>query len=98
MENSHCFLKSAIACSRVYGRTVYFRSPCNRFSRSSSGSTSPQTERSRVDSPVMIITERKRNAEFVSPMHDLLLAGMQHTCQYLDADASDRLLPDQRIV
>ncbi len=39
-------LKSAIACSRVYGRTVYFRSPCTRFSRSSSGSTSPPLQRS----------------------------------------------------
>jgi hypothetical protein len=27
--------------------------------------------------PRQIITDRKRNAEFVSPMHDLLLAGMQ---------------------
>ena len=59
---------------------------------------SPSTERLRVDSPVMIITDGQRNAEFVSPMHDSLLAGMHHSCQYLDADASDRLLQDQRIV
>jgi hypothetical protein len=54
------------------------------------------TERSRVDSPVMILGQR--NAEFVSPTHDSLLAGMQQGCQYLEADASDRLLQDQRIV
>ena len=55
-------------------------------------------ERSRVDSPVMIITDGQRNAEFVSPTHDSLLAGTQHCCQCLEADASDRLLQDQRIV
>ena len=45
---NHCALKSAIACSRVYGRTVYFRSPCNRFSRSSSGSMPGTLKRRRV--------------------------------------------------
>jgi len=54
------------------------------------------TERSRVDSPVMIIGQR--NAEFVSPTHDSLLAGMQQGCQCLEADASDRVLQDQRIL
>ena len=36
----------------------------------------------------------QRNAEFVSPPHDSLLGGMQHFCQFIEADASERLLQD----
>jgi hypothetical protein len=46
----------------------------------------------------MIITGVQRNAKFASPTCDHLSAGMQHRCQCLDADASDRLLSDHRIV
>jgi len=52
----------------------------------------PATERSRVGSLVMTITGVQRNAKFASPTCDHLSAGMQHRCQCLDADASDRLL------
>ena len=71
-----------------------------RFSRSSSGSTSPSLQRSaRVsDSPVMIITDVQRNAEFVSPTHERLSVGTQQGFQCLEANAGHRLLPDQRIV
>ena len=56
-------------------------------------------ERSRIDSPVMIIiADDQRNAELVDSAHRSLLAGTQHCCQYIEADASDRLLHDQRIV
>ena len=58
----------------------------------------PATERSRVGSVVMIITDGQRNAKFASPTYEHLSAGTQHCCQCLDADASGRLLQDQRIV
>ena len=54
------------------------------------------TERSRIGSLAMIITER--NAEFVSPTYKRILAGTNHFCQRLEADAGDRLLQDQRII
>ena len=58
----------------------------------------PATERSRVRGLVMIITDVQRNAELASPSYDHLSASMQHCCQCVEADASDRLLRDQRIV
>jgi hypothetical protein len=53
--------------------------------------------RSRVDSLVMI-SESQRDAEFVSPPYDSPWAGMQQCSQFLDPDAADRLVQDQRIV
>ncbi|MGA8626115.1 MAG: hypothetical protein WB686_15460, partial [Pseudolabrys sp.] len=47
---------------------------------------------------IMITTDDQRNAEFVSPTYDSLLARSQHCCQCPEADAGDRLLQDQRIV
>ena len=47
------------------------------------------TERSCVRE--IITTDGQRNAEFVSPPHDSLLAGLQHCCQFIEADASERL-------
>ena len=40
-------------------------------------------ERSRVDSPVMIITDVQRNAGLVSPTHERLSVGTQHGFQCL---------------
>ena len=40
----------------------------------------PATERSRVGSVVMIITDGQRNAKFASPTGKHLWAGIQHCC------------------
>jgi hypothetical protein len=52
--------------------------------------------RSSVDRPVTIIADDQRNAEFVGPPHERLSVGTQQGFQYLEANAGDRLLPDQR--
>jgi hypothetical protein len=46
----------------------------------------------------MINTFVQRNYEFVSPTHERLSAGVQLCFQRLEANASDRLLPNHRIV
>jgi hypothetical protein len=46
----------------------------------------------------MIITDGKRNAKFVGPVHKCLSVGAQDRCQSLEAYTHDRLLPDQCIV
>jgi hypothetical protein len=56
------------------------------------------TQRSRVYSHVMVVLDDQRHAEFASPTHERLSAGTQHCFQCLEANASDRLLPDYRIV
>jgi hypothetical protein len=55
-------------------------------------------ERSRVDSPVAFITNDQRNAEFGGPLPDRLVIGAQELCKSLEADAGERLLPDQHIL
>jgi hypothetical protein len=57
-----------------------------------------QRSADRVDSLVVIITNIKRNAKFVSPPQERLSADMQHCFQCLQTNAGDRLLPDQCIV
>ena len=47
---------------------------------------------------IWIIVDDQRNAEFVRPVHEQVSVGAQYRCEWLDAYAGDRLLPDQRIV
>jgi hypothetical protein len=49
---------------------------------------------SRVDSPVAIITDKERNAKFVSPTHERVSADAQYCFQCIEANAGDRLFPD----
>jgi hypothetical protein len=45
-----------------------------------------------------MISKGQWDAEFVSPTHYSPWAGLQHCCQFLDPNATDWLLQDQRIV
>jgi len=56
------------------------------------------TKCSRVDSALAFTTKDQRNAKFGGPVPKRLLIGAQDPCESLEANASDRLLPDQCIV
>ena len=56
------------------------------------------TERSRIDGPIVFITDDQRNPKFSCPLPERRLIGTQDCCESLDANAGHRLLADQHIV